>query len=73
MIDPDVWSYQGTYSSPPGEHLSVNVTRVVGLFIEEVNFTEVLGRLMPYPALPSSTIVPGVASKTFVISTFLVR
>ena len=44
-------------SRPP----TVNVTRVVGLFVDEVIGHEIVGRLMPYPAVPSSTIEPGVA------------
>ena len=71
-IDPDPWTYEGTYSTPVGEHTSVNVTRIVGLFIEQVTFTEVRGRLMPYPVVPAVTTL-GVPGQAFVVSTVLVR
>ena len=69
-IDPDVWSAQGTY--PPHDHPSVNITRLVGLFIEQANGTEIVGRLMAYPSLPNTTDL-GVPGAAFVVSTLLVR
>jgi hypothetical protein len=73
IVDPDVWGQQSAID--PDLHTSVNVTRVVGLFLEEVNFTEIVGRLMPYPTAPTTTTVAnlGVPGSAFVVSTLLVR
>jgi len=70
IVDPDVWGLQSAVD--PDLHPTVNVTRVVGLFIEQLNGTEIIGRLMPYPALPSTTNL-GVPGSAFVVSTLLVR
>ncbi len=73
IVDPDVWGQQSAVD--PDLHPSVNVTRVVGLFIEQVNFTEIVGRLMPYPSAPTTTTIDnlGVHNSAFVVSTLLVR
>jgi hypothetical protein len=73
VIDPDAWGYQTAASHPGDVHPTVNVTRVVGLFIDTVNFTEIVGYLMPYPSAPSATADVGVAGQAFVVSTLLVR
>ncbi|MGD9904757.1 MAG: pilus assembly protein TadG-related protein [Vicinamibacterales bacterium] len=70
VVDPDVWGQQSAISAD--DHPSVNVTRVVGLFIEQLNGTEIVGRLMPYPSLPATNGL-GVAGSAFVVSTLLVR
>jgi hypothetical protein len=73
IVDPDVWGQQSAVE--PDLHPSVNVTRVVGLFVEAVNFTEIVGRLMPYPTAPTTTTIAnlGVHNSAFVVSTLLVR
>jgi hypothetical protein len=73
VVDPDVWGQQSAVE--PDLHPSVNVTRVVGLFVEEVTFTEIVGRLMPYPTAPTATTIDnlGVHNSAFVVSTLLVR
>lgn len=73
IVDPDVWGQQSAVD--PDLHPSVNVTRVVGLFVEAVNFTEIVGRLMPYPSAPTTTMIDnlGVHDSAFVVSTLLVR
>ncbi|MGE0362272.1 MAG: pilus assembly protein TadG-related protein [Vicinamibacterales bacterium] len=70
IVDPDVWGQQSAVD--PDLHPTVNVTRVVGLFLEQANGTEIIGRVMPYPTLPSTTDL-GVPGSAFVVSTLLVR
>jgi Flp pilus assembly protein TadG len=67
MFNPDLWDSDFT----PG-HPTVEVTRVVGFFMEQMQGNDVIGRLMPYPSSAYSG-TGGVPGSAFVISIVLVR
>ena len=52
-FQPEISADQSVAPRPRRHH--VTVTRVVGLFVDDVPVNEIVGRLMPYPADPSST------------------
>ena len=67
VFNPDLWDL-----GPSNGRSSVTVTRVVGMFVEQMQGNNVVGRLMPYPA-PAMSGTGGVTGSTFVISIVLVR
>jgi len=68
VYNPDLWN-----QNPPGS-ATVTVTRVVGFFVERYSpgFNEVIGRLMVYPVVPTSSMTAN-PSSSFVASITLVR
>ncbi len=66
VFDPDRWDARGPATDV------VDVTRVVGFFVSNLEDGYMVGRLMVYPAAPRSTMT-GDAQSSFVISATLVR
>jgi Flp pilus assembly protein TadG len=67
VFDPDIWDL-----GPSQGRSTVTVRRVVGMFIEQMQGNDVVGRLMPYPSSAYSG-TGGVPGAAFVISIILVR
>jgi Flp pilus assembly protein TadG len=67
VFNPDTWDL-----GPSQGRSTVTVTRVVGMFIEQMQGNNVVGRLMPYPSSAFSG-TGGVPGSAFVISIILVR
>jgi hypothetical protein len=68
VFNPDIWDL-----GPSQGRSTVSVSRVIGLFVEEMQGNEVVGRLMPYPGEPTATGNSGEAGAAFVVSIILVR
>lgn len=66
VFDPDAWD-----AAPPNTD-TVVVSRVVGFFIQRLEGTGIVGRLMVYPSAPRSTMTSDPQS-AFVVSAALVR
>jgi hypothetical protein len=66
-FNPDAWD-----SFPPGTNTSVQVTRILGFFVEGVENGRIYGHLMVYPVIPRSTMTASPDS-SFIVSVTLVR
>lgn len=67
VFNPDTWDL-----GPSQGRSTVTITRVVGMFVEEMQGNTVVGRLMPYPGKPTSG-TGGQPGAAFVVSIILVR
>jgi hypothetical protein len=66
-FNPDAWD-----SFPAGSNTSVQVTRIVGFFVDHLEPPRIAGRLMVYPVIPRSTMTAHPDS-SFIVSVSLIR